>query len=297
MARRVRVPRRAAALALAGRLARDRERPRRCRGRLTHNDLPSDSGREAPVREDHRHGQQIEVHLAHAADVIPAPRIRCHLVVLSPFRGGVALIALLSGANEPSGKGDPDGKGRAVVHLRRGEGRLCFELLAANVTLPAYASHIHHRRAGQAGPVVVALRAPDETGGATGRTNVERRLVAEILRDPAAFYVNVHTSEYFDERNTRPALATLLTLCSRCASTPRLAWRVCASSSSPPPGPRCSSCSCRFANRRAEETLSEPRRPTPSPQTRRRAWRRRPPCAGRARAAIRDLRTRSQPFL
>jgi hypothetical protein len=42
----------------------------------------------------------------------------------------------------------------------------------------------------------VALRAPDETGGATGCANVERRLVAEILRDPAAFYVNVHTSEF-----------------------------------------------------------------------------------------------------
>jgi hypothetical protein len=140
--------------------------------------------------------KQLEVHLAHAADVIPAPRARCPRLVLSPFRGGVVLTAVLSGANEPSGHGDPDGKGRAVVRLRRGEGRLCFELLAANVALPAYASHVHRGRAGQTGPVVVSLRAPDETGGATGCTNVERRLVAEILRDPAAFYVNVHTSEF-----------------------------------------------------------------------------------------------------
>ncbi len=122
MARRVRVPRRAAALALAGRLARDRERPRRCRGRLTHNDLPSDSGREAPVREDHRHGQ--------ADRGPPRARRRRHPGTSNPVppRGPVS-VPRRRGPHRPplrceralgQGRSRREGKGRRPPPARRG---------------------------------------------------------------------------------------------------------------------------------------------------------------------------------
>ena len=117
---------------------------------------------------------------------------------MSPTEGGVALNATLTGAAEVPGPGDPDGTGTAVVRLTAGEGRLCFDLTAANITLPAAAAHIHVGAAGIAGPVVVGLEPPNTTGTASGCVTVQRTLVATILANPGGHYVNVHTSDFPD---------------------------------------------------------------------------------------------------
>jgi len=85
-----------------------------------------------------------------------------------------------------------------VVRLTAGEGRLCFDLTAANITLPAAAAHIHVGAAGIAGPVVVGLEPPNTTGTASGCVTVQRTLVATILANPGGHYVNVHTSDFPD---------------------------------------------------------------------------------------------------
>jgi len=148
---------------------------------------------------------QLGSHLEHPSDVVPAPRRGCPTVVLAPSRGGVAFHAALSGSNEPSGHGDRDGTGVTTVRLRRGEGRVCFQTNVANIHLPAFASHIHFGTEGQTGPVVVTLRAPDESGSASGCVTVARRLVAGILARPASLYVNVHNAE-FEESAVRGQL-------------------------------------------------------------------------------------------
>ena len=117
---------------------------------------------------------------------------------LSPTEGGTALTAGLTGAAEAPGPGDTDGSGSATIRLRAGQGQICFQLTVQNVTLPAAAAHIHEGAAGVPGPVVVTLTAPDATGMSSGCVTVPRPLVADILANPAGYYVNVHTTDFQD---------------------------------------------------------------------------------------------------
>jgi len=57
------------------------------------------------------------------------------------------------------------------------------------------AAHIHEAPAGAPGPVVVTL-APPTSGESSGCVSADRELIVEILRDPAAYYVNVHNAEF-----------------------------------------------------------------------------------------------------
>jgi hypothetical protein len=138
---------------------------------------------------------QLKAHQRHAEDIIPAPAGGCPRVALSPTQGGTVLTATMTGANEVP-PADPDGTGTATFRLQAGEGRICYSLTVANITLPAAASHIHIAPAGVNGPIVVPLTAPDATGHSSGCTNATRTLVGQILANPAGYYANVHTSDF-----------------------------------------------------------------------------------------------------
>lgn len=93
--------------------------------------------------------------------------------------------------------GDPDGTGRALITMNSELKFVCWSLTASNITLPATASHIHRAAPGVAGPIVLGLTAPGATGASTGcAEDVSQELIAELLDDPAAFYVNVHTTDH-----------------------------------------------------------------------------------------------------
>lgn len=108
--------------------------------------------------------------------------------------GGRPLETTLTGAAEAPGPGDPDGTGTARLTLNPGKGEICFELTVANIA-PATAAHIHEAPAGTAGPVVVGLTAPT-SGTSEGCRSVDPELVREIMKDPSAYYVNVHNAPY-----------------------------------------------------------------------------------------------------
>jgi hypothetical protein len=92
--------------------------------------------------------------------------------------------------------GEEDGEGHANIFLNAENGMVCFSLIARDITLPAAAAHIHEARRGVAGPVVVPLTPPDETGVSTGCvSDVDMALIEAIMDNPAAYYVNVHTPE------------------------------------------------------------------------------------------------------
>jgi hypothetical protein len=135
--------------------------------------------------------KSLAAHLRHSWDVIPAPpTCPTQRQPLTPTRGGRPLHAMLTGALG----GDPDGAGTALVRLNPGLGVVCYQLSVSNILLPATAAHIHR---GSTAAIVVGLTAPDVSGAAQGcTTGVARALVKEILRDPSAFYVNVHTTDY-----------------------------------------------------------------------------------------------------
>ncbi|HEX6375310.1 MAG TPA: CHRD domain-containing protein [Allosphingosinicella sp.] len=108
--------------------------------------------------------------------------------------GGRPITVQMTGAAERPGPGDPDGIGTATFRINPGQEQICYTLTVSNID-PATAAHIHRAPPTDAGPVVVPLAAP--TGGSSsGCATVTRALAQEIVRDPGAFYVNVHNTPF-----------------------------------------------------------------------------------------------------
>ncbi len=107
----------------------------------------------------------------------------------------VVLTATLTGEAEVPGPGSATGTGAATVALSPDQGTVCYELSVA-LDPPASAAHIHRGGADEAGPIVVPFEAP--TGGSSSgcTPGVDPALVAEIMQNPAGFYVNVHTPDF-----------------------------------------------------------------------------------------------------
>ena len=104
------------------------------------------------------------------------------------------MTASLTGAQEVPGPGDTDGSGTAEITIVDATDNVCYDLNARNIA-PATAAHIHRGASGEAGPPVVTLEAPTD-GGAEGCVSAPGALGDEIEANPAAFYVNVHNSEF-----------------------------------------------------------------------------------------------------
>jgi hypothetical protein len=107
--------------------------------------------------------------------------------------GGRPFATALTGAAEVPGPGDPDGSGTAVIRLNPGQGQVCFELSVSNITLPTTGAHIHVGTSVEAGPVVVSLTPPDESGTSSGCVSADAELIKAIIQSPENYYVNVHT--------------------------------------------------------------------------------------------------------
>ena len=149
-----------------------------------------------PYRQITVAGASLAAHQRHGTDIIPAPPGGCPSSVMTARRGGRPLSTTMTGAAERPGPGDPDGTGTATIRVTPGLGRVCFVLNVANITLPAAAAHIHIAPPTDPGPIVVTLVAPDATGSSQGCVSTTRALVKAILKNPSAYYVNVHTSDF-----------------------------------------------------------------------------------------------------
>jgi len=100
----------------------------------------------------------------------------------------------LRGAEEVPPPGDPDASGFATVTIQGTT--ITYSILVNGVTTPTVA-HIHRGAFGVPGPVVVDLNPTFGAGCTSGTvTNVSQTLINEILANPAAFYVNVHSTEF-----------------------------------------------------------------------------------------------------
>jgi hypothetical protein len=102
----------------------------------------------------------------------------------------------LTGGAEVPGPGDPDGSGLARIVLDPGEGTVCFKIRVTNIILPAIGAHIHVGTADVAGPVVVGLTPPDESGISKGCVEADPALIRAIGQNPEGYYVNVHTTDF-----------------------------------------------------------------------------------------------------
>lgn len=104
--------------------------------------------------------------------------------------GGRPLSASLAATNEvgPAAPGEVGKTGSAAVTLNQGQGEICFEL-NSDVTAPN-AAHIHRGVVGVNGPIVVDLSVTD------GCVSADPALVKEIRKNPAGFYVNIHSTTF-----------------------------------------------------------------------------------------------------
>jgi hypothetical protein len=109
--------------------------------------------------------------------------------------GGRPLSAAMSGAAEKPNPGDPDAKGTASVRVNVGQSRVCYDLQVSGLDTITMA-HIHKAPADAAGPVVVPLTAPGADGKSSGCAKADKAVVQDILQNPSAYYVNVHTQAF-----------------------------------------------------------------------------------------------------
>ena len=106
-----------------------------------------------------------------------------------------ALRASLNGNKEIDG-GDANGRGTFRADFNGA--RLCYTLRFSGLENPM-AAHIHRGRSTQNGAIVVDLRPRFDQAGARRRcVAVPAALRRSIRRQPAGFYVNVHTQEFPD---------------------------------------------------------------------------------------------------
>jgi CHRD domain-containing protein len=106
------------------------------------------------------------------------------------------LVASLTGANEVPGPGDPNGQGAAGIVMK--PGKVCFGLVASDIGAPI-AAHIHKGAAGTAGDPVVTFTAPFSRGpffSAAACVKAKNSVINAILKDPAGYYVNIHTKAF-----------------------------------------------------------------------------------------------------
>ena len=109
--------------------------------------------------------------------------------------GTIFLATVMTGAEEAPGPGDPDGIGAAVFALTASTGRVCWAYTVKRVE-PITAAHIHVAPPGSPGGVVVPLGASGDKSYSAGCTTVAPSIVAAIVADPAAYYVNVHNAAF-----------------------------------------------------------------------------------------------------
>jgi len=122
------------------------------------------------------------------------------LVSTSTVRAVVwTLTAELTAAAETPTPGPDGATGSAFITIDDETNEVCFELAIEGIagSDSVTAAHIHEGAEGVAGDVVVPLFTEPPTGEMTGCVqDVDAALIAAILGDPTAYYVNIHTVDF-----------------------------------------------------------------------------------------------------
>jgi hypothetical protein len=104
------------------------------------------------------------------------------------------LSAVLSGAAEVPGPGDPDATGQATVVVEPGRSQLCYRIEVTGVT-GVDGTSLHEGADGEQGAVVLGLD-PPEGGSVEGCVTAEPGLLQQMDRSPGDFYLNVRSDDH-----------------------------------------------------------------------------------------------------
>jgi CHRD domain len=124
-------------------------------------------------------GQTLRGHMGHTGDILLPGNTPCPSGTANQPVRLRASLQPVTGAT---------GSGTATFSFRVGPSVLCHTLTVTGLT-NVTAAHIHRF---EGGAIVVPLTTPT-TGTSSGCATIDRTLLQEIVRTPAAFYVNVHT--------------------------------------------------------------------------------------------------------
>ena len=115
---------------------------------------------------------------------------------LAASQAPTSLSATGNGGNEvPAGSGDEGASIMGSFQLTPA-GVMTYTVEVSGSDEPVAAGHIHRGAAGANGDVVVPLDTAVLLAGGTGTVQVEPALAAEILADPAGFYLNTHSASF-----------------------------------------------------------------------------------------------------
>lgn len=104
----------------------------------------------------------------------------------------------LTGAGEVPGPGNLDALGSVEVVVVEERSEVCVEIVVRGLDEPT-AAHLHEAAIGEAGDVVLGLPAPtDEKGAVDACVSAEPDVLERLQREPAGFYVNVHSALFPD---------------------------------------------------------------------------------------------------
>lgn len=103
------------------------------------------------------------------------------------------LYAVMTGAAERPGPGDPDGIGRSVITINDAANQLCVALQFTNVTTPTSGFHIHEAPTTDPGPIRVPFSNPQTNQFYECVTVVSESLLDDIAANPHKYYINLHT--------------------------------------------------------------------------------------------------------
>lgn len=111
----------------------------------------------------------------------------------------VQLTAELTADAEVPGPGDDGASGsfEGTMELREASGELCYELTASGTSSEVVSAHIHRGEEGEAGEIVIELRAPVD-GSSSGCETVEAMDLVDLLEETSSYYVNVHSQDHPD---------------------------------------------------------------------------------------------------
>jgi Cu/Zn superoxide dismutase len=103
-------------------------------------------------------------------------------------------VATLTGAAQVNPTGDLAASGTATLTLNEGQGQVCFNITLNNIDPTTVTGvHIHKAPVGQnGGPPVVPL----SSNALSGCVNAPQAVIKDIVQEPQAYYVNVHTKDF-----------------------------------------------------------------------------------------------------
>ena len=103
------------------------------------------------------------------------------------------LCAELRGAGPESDALDPEARGWARLDLLGATVQFGIEVEGTGKIV---ATHIHKGRVGENGPVVKELNPGFSTESSSGTAELPKELALELVRDPSAYYVKLHSLKF-----------------------------------------------------------------------------------------------------